>query len=368
MSAVVAAAAKAGRIKDPILKSRKGLDEYKRQTIFEHIIAHGFTPIQKRLVDLKDTSTIINFDGTDDVIVPKSDPRLIPIIGVRYNSDIDFHRFEFRMKRRNNAYWGDSDLKRLAGTFISLAVGLSQKEKILVVCWKTVKLVTKNTGEADTYEAPVTTDIAFPERLLRVLVEAGGKEENIGIIYRGSGLERSCNDYRDFSTIFFLGSWALPSEPIRSQIAEMYGLPRLDFRDYMLALTIQSICRIRIRHHAGLPISVYFSSDIDYNLAYDVQEYFKAESSPACKIGGLLKPCRKLSKPDKRFLYYMTRLYTIRPLIRSSIESGTSYSFDISLTDLYNLVPISKRKAKDRYKTFKKFLAGLGIYMTITNP
>ena len=350
------------RLKNDILNGKGGLNAFKRKTILEHIRDHGFTPIQKKVVDLARDATVILFDGTADIIVPKSDPRLIPITGMRYSSDIEFGRFEFRMKRRHADHWGEADFKRMAPEFIKLAVDLSQGEKILIICWKTLKLDTRNTGNADTLES--SASIGFPEILQRVLLDAGGVGENIHITYRGSGHDRGSNEYRECSAVIFLGEWRLPEEPITTQISQMFGF-KMSFRDYKKSLMVQTICRTRIREHKGLPVKVLFSSDIDYDLAWETQEYFKANSPSACKIGGLLKPSRKRSRPEKRFLYYLCRLYLYAPRIRSSIESGTTYSFTISLSILYGLVPISPRKASDRYKTFIKFLSGLQITMTI---
>ena len=339
MDAAVKSAGK--RVRHEILRGKGGLNEYKRQTIYAHIKANGFTPLRKRIIDLAALSTVIVFDGTADCI-----------------------------KRRNNEGWQESDLQTMARDFILLATSMSQKEKILIICWKTLKLDTKNPGNADTLELSTDTMLSFPEILRRVLIDAGGKSDNIFITYRGSGRDRGSNEYRDCSTVIFLGAWKLPDEPITSQIADMFGIKGLKFHDYKLSLLVQTICRSRIRHHKGLPIKVYFSSDINYNMAYDTQEYFKANSDPSCKIGGIQKPFRILSRPDKKQLYYLTRLYGLKivgPQIRTAVESGKSYSFNVTLSDLYTLLPISKRKAADRYKTFKKFLAGLKITMTITS-
>ena len=359
MEAAVQVARK--RLKNDILKGKGGLNSFKRKTILEHIRKHGFTRIQKKVVDLANDATVILFDGTADMIVPKSDPRLIPISGMRYCSDIEFGRFEFRMKRRHTDHWGEADFKRMAPEFIKLAVDLSQKESILIICWKTLKLETKNSGNADTLEN--TASIGFPEILQRVLLDAGGKEENIHVTYRGSGHDRGSNEYRDCSSVIFLGEWRLPEEPITSQISSMFGF-KMDFRDYKMSLLVQTICRIRIRKHNGQPIKVWFSSDIDYDLAWGTQEYFKANSPTACKIGGLLKPSRKRSRPEKQYLFYLCRLYLFDSRIRAAVESGTTYSFTIPLSVLNGLYPTS-RKASDRYKTFKKFLSGLQIMMTI---
>ena len=368
MDAAVKSAGK--RVRHEILKGKGGLNEYKRQTIYTHIKANGFTPLRKRIIDLAALSTVIVFDGTADCIIPKTNPKLLPITGIRYSSDIEFSFFDFRMKRRNNEGWQESDLQTMAREFIHLATTLSQKEKILIICWKTLKLDTKNPGNADTLELSTDTMLSFPEILRRVLIDAGGKSENIFITYRGSGRDRGSNEYRDCSTVIFLGEWKLPDEPITSQIADMFGIKGLKFHDYKLSLLVQTICRYRIRHHKGLPIKVYFSSDINYNMAYDTQEYFKANSDSSCKIGGIQKPFRTLSRPDKKQLYYLTRLYGLKivgPQIRTAVESGKPYCFNVKLSDLYSLLPISKRKAADRYKTFKKFLAGLKIMMTITS-
>lgn len=81
----------------------------------------------------------------------------------------------------NNEYWQESDIQKMAPEFIKLAVSLSQSEKILVICWKTIRLDTKNTGNADTLENPDLGVLGFPEILRRVLLDAGGKGENIFI-------------------------------------------------------------------------------------------------------------------------------------------------------------------------------------------
>ena len=351
------------RLKNDILKGNNGLAKFKRKTILEHVRNHGFVPIRKRIVDLATEGTVILFDGTADIIIPTTDPRLIPISGTRYSSDIEFGRFEFRLKRKNNEYWQESDIQKLAPGFIRLAVDLSQKEKILIICWKTLELVTKNTGNADTLESQDLGVLGFPEILRRVLVDAGGRDENIFITYRGSGHDRGSNEYLDCSSVIFLGEWKLPAEPITRQISDTFGF-KMRFWDYMKALMVQTICRSRIRQHIGLSIKVWFSEDIDYQMSWEVQEYFRANSSPTNRISGIIKPFRRLSKPRKAHLYQITRLYSFDPGIRSSIESGTSYSFQIDLDTLHGLVPL-KYKKKDHYRYLKKAFKSMGITMTI---
>ena len=162
----------------------------------------------------------------------------------------------------------------------------------------------------------------------------------------------------------FLGEWRLPEEPITGLISKAFGLPKMKFWDYKKAILVQTICRSRIRQHQGLPIEVYFSEDINYQMAWEVQEYFKANSATGNKIGGLLKPCRILSKPDKGTLYDISCLYSYDPRIRSSIESGTTYSFTIPHDTLFKLIPWRSPRVS-RFSGLKALLDTYNITMTI---
>ena len=195
------------------------------------------------------------------------------------------------------------------------------------------------------------------------MISDGGKEENIYITYRGSGQDRGSNEYHDCSSVIFLGEWRLPDQPITSQISSMFGL-KMKFWDYKKSLLIQTICRSRIRQHSGLPVDVYFSEDINYQMAWEVQEYFRANSPKACKIGGLVKPCRILSKPDKGNLYDLTCLYDYDPLIRLNVESGTAYSFSIPKDVLFKLLPWRERRLS-RFGGLKALLQSYRITMNV---
>ena len=364
--AMEAAFALAGSYAKKLLPARNELDKVKRNVIFEHIIAHGFTPIQQNIQEIARKTNVEIFDGTGDLIFSAKDSRLVPITGMKYSSDIQFHRFPFRMKRYDLEDCQESDVLKLAGEFIDLVKVKAATEKVLVVCWKTVgvRQVKELKDRADLYEQQEDMPGGFPEILRRALISAGVNDDNVFITYRGSGQDRGSNEYRDCSAVIFLGSWRLPEEPITSKISDMFGL-KMKFDDYKKALLVQTICRSRIRQHSGLPIEVYFSEDINYQMAWEVQEYFKANSPDYCKIGGLVRPCQVLSKPDKGNLYDMVRLYSHDPRIRLHVESGTAYSFTIPKSTLFKLVPKDKREV-GRYKRFIKFLSALQLTMTIT--
>ena len=335
----------AGSYAKKLLPARSELDKVKRGVVFDHVIKEGFTPIQQSVCEMAKVTNVCFFDGTADCIFPAKDTRLVPVSGFRYSSDIQFHQFHCRLRRRELEDCQANDILQLAPEFISLATTLSQTEKVLIICWKTVggRQYKELKDRADNYENNEDIVVGFPDILRRALISAGGKDENIYITYRGSGQDRGSNEYRSCSSVIFLGEWRLPEEPITSQISSMFGL-KMKFWDYKKSLLIQTICRSRIRQHSGLPIDVYFSEDINYQMAWEVQEYFKANSPKACKIGGLVKPCRILSKPDKGNLFDLTCLYDYDPLIRLNVESGTAYSFSIPKDVLFKLLPWRERR------------------------
>ena len=361
---IEAAFSLAGKNIRKLLPGHTELDKVKRGVIFEHVRDHGFSKIQQKVLDMAKVTNVCLFDGTADIIFPKSDPRLVPVSGDKYSSDIQFHQFPFRMKRKQLEDCQESDVLRLAPEFIDLVRVKSQVEKVLVICWKTVGgKINTSTDKASGYEGLEDTAVSFPSILRRALISAGGRDENIYITYRGSGQDRGSNEFKDTSTVVFLGEWRLPEEPITGLISKAFGI-KMTFWNYIKALMVQTICRSRIRKHQGLPIEVYFSEDINYQMAWEVQEYFKANSATGNKIGGLLKPCRILSKPDKGTLYDITCLYSYDPRIRSSIESGTTYNFTIPHDTLFKLIPWRSPRVS-RFSGLKALLDTYNITMTI---
>lgn len=326
------------------------LVEYKTSHILRHVLANGLSPIQQKVIDIAQDHIVILFDGTADIVFDK-DKRMLPLSGTRYSSDIEFIQFPMPIKRKNKEGFKVDDFDKYAPDLMKMIADITQKEKLLVVTWKTID-VFKNTGEADKYET-AKVSYEFPDRLKDILVRNGAVEANLKVIYRGSGQDRGSNEYRDWGVIMFLGEWNLPDN-ITSDIGSMFGC-KCKFEDYKKSLIVQTICRLQIRKHQGLPIKVYFSEDIDYNLMYAVQEYFKANSDSSCKIKGLTNPCPKYKRPEKGYMIDLAFLESYDANIRNAIENQMPYSFSITLDDLYSIIP-KDRKAKDRYNNLIRHL------------
>lgn len=326
------------------------LTEYKTNHILLHVLAYGLSPIQQKVIDIAQNHIVMLFDGTADIVFG-GDKRLLPISGTRYSSDIDFIRFPMPIKRKNKECFDALEFDEYANDLMKRIADITKNEKLLVVTWKTLD-VFKNDLNADNLENHKVS-YEFPEKLKEVLVWNGAVDSNLKVIYRGSGQDRGSNEYRDFESIMFLGEWNLPDN-ITSDIGSMFGC-KCKFSDYKKSLIVQTICRLQIRKHTGLPIKVYFSEDIDYNMMYEVQEYFKANSSPGCKIIGLTNPCPKYKRPEKGYMIDIAFLEGYDGNIRKAIENKMPYSFDITLDDLFSIIP-RDRKAKDRYNNLIRHL------------
>lgn len=346
--------------KDKIFTGNSELVKEKVRMILEHVRLNGFAPINQNIIaEASRTSIVILFDGTADIVFPKS-KRLLPLNGDRYNSNITFSTFPMRLKRKNKEGFVVGEIDKYAPDFVKMVVAKTQTDKVLVVTWKTMENF-KNTGEADKFEK-ITTD-NFPDLLKALLVKNGAVDTNLAVIYRGSGLDRGSNEYRDFSTVYFLGEWRVPDN-VTKDISRMFG-EKVDFPVYKLSLIIQTICRLRIRQHQGLPIEVYFSDDCNYELFHRAQEYFKANSPEKLTISGLHTSCPTYSRSQKGFIFDMVALYAYDPKLRNAIINQTSYSLSISLNKIWNIIPRDS-KHRGRYKFLVNFLKKRQVTLTIT--
>ena len=153
--------------KDKIFTGKSELVKYKERKILEHVRQNGFAPINQNIIAVATTtSTVILFDGTSDIVFPKS-KRHLPLSGTRYSSDITFSTFPMPLKRKNKERFDVGEIDKYAPDFIRMVVNKTQTDRVLVTTWKTVE-VYKNTGDADRFEKTTTDN--FPDLLKELLV------------------------------------------------------------------------------------------------------------------------------------------------------------------------------------------------------
>lgn len=346
---------------DPQLKPmvRNPLLQARMEHIFRHIISYGPKLPRFSVGEIATKSTTLMFDGTADIMF-KDDPRLLTPVteSPKYSSDIHFEQFHLPFRRHNGAEWDVEQLKARGNGLFQMIADLTQTEKVVIVTWKDIdkQLIKRDTDglEAETFN--------FPDIISEILVETGAVRDNFGVIYRGSGLERGTNDFRDFSTLVLLGEWYI-KDNLTSDLNHAFGTS-CKFNDYFLALMIQTVCRLRIRQHKGFPIKVLYSDDIDYNLMWSVQNYFRQNSAPGCKISGIVEPIRKADRHEKNYLVEVALLGNGYPQIIDAFVNRTTLTLDIPKQDLNTLLP-KDRPTKERYGSLLKFLKSRGIVLNI---
>ena len=356
-TAIMKAALKKDKVK--FFPAKNKLSEYKENVILEHIAQKGFVGLQNKVKDFSDKLVTILFDGTADIIFKSVDKRMIPVSGLKYCSDIKFERFPITIKRHSSLDWNLELVEKYCTSVIELVKRLPGKT--LVVTWKTVG-TPKNIGNADEFETFVD-DSSFPALLTIAITNAGVSADMFTVIHRGSGQDRGSNEFREYENIIFYGEWNLPDN-ITGDINSMFGC-RTDFEHYMLALLVQTICRLAIRQHKRLGINVYYSSDINENMMYNVQEYFKLNSEESCSIYGISSSFKPLSKPNKKLLVDAIFLYSLDSGIKNALQDNKPYTSNISLDHLYSVI---KRARKERglYKGLIEFLKERNITLNIT--
>lgn len=98
---------------------------------------------------------------------------------------------------------------------------------------------------------------------------------------------------------------------------------------------------------------------IDYSeYIHDKIEFDRIQNDNKKKgINGLFKKSRER-------INVLSKMYDAN-IIRN-IELKSSYSFNISLSDIFNLIPMSEKRVR-KYKTLVRDLSKLGITMNIIN-
>lgn len=338
------------------------LSKYRLTEMLKYIASSGHLKTPTLDVDILSTnSTVILFDGTADVLFPE-DKRLLSLgkSQPKYSSDIAFEQFHLPFRRRNGADWDINELEILGDDLFKWIADMTKSEKILILTWKDIDRKIINKVAADDSEVKETYD--FPDILSRLLDKRGADKVKYGVIYRGSGLEKGCNAFKDCQKIIFLGEWFI-SDDVTPKLNSIFK-GKSTMKDYKKSLLIQSICRLQIRQHTGKPIKVLFSDDMDYNLMNEVQEYFRANSSPSCKIDGVKEPIPKLGRYEKNHLFDIAVLGNKYPQLASAFISRSTLTIDISKSDLFNLLPKDK-KSIDRYRYLTDYLLSHGITINI---
>lgn len=282
-------------------------------------------------------STVICLDATIDIMFGKGKDCPFQLIKStdKYSSPITFKQFTLPVER-----WVftekavdkadiDSTLSAMADIMESQINSLAPDERILFVAW--LYLDYKQCDPDGRVTKDHRIDLLLP---LEDKLDDRGYTGRYDIIYRGSGDGKGSNDFRDFTAISFLGNWSVSAESIKA-VNKNFGL-KCKVEDYMTAMMVQNICRLRIRKHTGEAITVYYSSDIDPRLMTRVFTYFKQRSDNPQSVNGVPMAHDVVNRSPKFVKDVMTLCDHVPGLMEAIASRDSSFKLDIPLDDIYN--------------------------------
>lgn len=191
---------------------------------------------------------------------------------------------------------------------------------------------------------------------------------NYAIEYYGSGKDKATNEFRDYDSVVLLGRYNVPNSVIDD--FNVMNHCNITSTEYYANRVIQAICRTRIRLHQGLPINVYMSNDWSRDVVNYVDNYmnngqitlifntpntqFVDEAYTRLRAVGITpkkaEQIAKISQLDRNILL--------------CIETKRAYRTTVSLSDLYSVLPMS-RKVAEQYRRIVSTFDKLGIEFKI---
>lgn len=176
-----------------------------------------------------------------------------------------------------------------------------------------------------------------------------------------SGLDKAVNKFREFDSIVFLGKFRVPNYVI--------GEFNRDYRvettcdKFSLYQLIQAITRTRIRNHRWESVNVYFSDDWDNGIIDMVKNYLSNRNVGSISTKYSYNETLSFIKPKWRS--DIETLMIFDEGFKDSILRRNGYVLDISLDDIYSIIPRGSKEVR-KYYPLAKYLKGLGIDLILS--
>ena len=189
--------------------------------------------------------------------------------------------------------------------------------------------------------------------------------KNRCIIHYQSGLDRATNEFREYDSVYFLGEFHVPDEVVY-QFNQDYRVNTTAalFRTYQLS---QLVCRTCIRKNEGKPIFIYYTDDIDQKVIDRLIGYITNSLTPKDLVDASISGDELDSIGIKNKWKPVVELFcSLDPEFKRCLLNRLPYSIDISLDDMYKLIPMD-RKRVESYKYMISYLGKFGIRINITS-
>ena len=324
---------------------------------------------------------LLLLDGTSDITLKDSKKFKLLTFPNKYNGNISMSIFPFSIKRSpkldSSIVSPDEYIKdRIKYTVDSLENILKSNEKTLIFTWKNLKSRGPediNDEESSDEEfvkssSEVNSSKEFYNYISSELSNRGFIEgKDFSIEYYGSGRDKAINDYRDYDAVVLLGKYQVPDKVI-SEFNLAYDAS-ITSVEYYSNRVIQAICRTRIRKHEGLSLNIYMSSEWSNDVVRYVSKYLNtgvASTVIVDKKESIDYMCSKLI--DKGLTPSWSKKISIlgsyNRNIFDSIINDVKYITEVSLDELYEVLPMSEKKIR-AYKSIVSKLGDLGITLNI---
>ena len=300
---------------------------------------------------------VIILEGAGDVLFRFGHHFQLIDVPAKYNANVIFEPFSFGIRRRNE-FDEEKFEAFITGLRQYLRRNQRQDRRTLVVVWK-------NSGLEY-----MSNDSSFYNLVVEVLAKDKSLDkDNYHVIHYGSSSSKSTNDYRDFSDIILCGTWHIPNNDT-AKFQSSFGVDTNN-NEHILWAYIQLLCRIGIRKHDGQNYTVRFSDD--YNTAFirTLDDYFNRNTLQERiieveRIPEWLRVMINATNIGKKklFIEELCSLMDYNPDIREALKVHRPYIIEISLNDIFTIIPRHDKK-RAKYSTLKKNLAKIGLELHI---
>ena len=327
---------------------------------------------------------IILFEGTGDLTF--YDSNLFDILSVesKYSSPVYVRNpIPFNIKRsyRNQKEFNNSkdEIEKSWNDTLDIVAEILRSDEVdrdgnvvpctgtLIQTWKGYSI--KESDSNDYTCAKMTErlesynpDFHLPTKV-RYELNRRGIVSGFEVIHFMSGLDKATNEFRDFNRIIILGDLQVPNSVVNkfNQDYRVNTTPAL-FRTYQLS---QLVCRTCIRKNEGKPIFIYYTDDIDQKVIDRLVGYITNNLTPKELVDASISGDELDSIGIKPKWKPVVELFcSLDPEFKRCILNRLPYNIDISLDDIYKLIPMYEKKAK-YYNPLVNYLKKLGIRIEI---
>lgn len=304
-------------------------------------------------------SHVIIYEGAGDVLLGKSSCFKLLDITPKYNCQVDFREFTFRVSRKHKP--DDATYALFVKTVCSLCY--SSPVKTLIVIWKDYRTddertLTKEAGKSE-----------WADKLREALLKEGLAGSNFTVTYYGASDTKSTNVYRDYQNIILCGNWDLPPS-VSGQLRKAYK-SKTSQDEYKFWYTIQLLSRIGIRKNDGLKYTVYYSSDHPKKFIKFLDDYLNKNKITMKLKKATIDPVWivrvKSIKGGNMYIDKIGKLIKYNSALEKAInDNDKSFQMDISLDAIGGIIPMRGKKQRSNYKRLIDFMKNkLGISLSI---